>query len=48
LRRPAASAIAPSTGDDRAITIPAAAAANPHSACPRAGSGAIALAKYGA
>ena len=45
LRRPLASAIAPSTGDSNAITSPAAAVANPHSACPLAGSGATKLAK---
>src|SRR5204863_5021574 len=48
LRRPAASAIAPSTGDNSAITRPAAAAAKPHIACPDAGSDATRLAKYGA
>ena len=45
LRRPLASAIAPSTGDSSAIIRPAAAVANPHSACPCAGSGATKLAK---
>ena len=45
LRRPLASAIAPSTGDISAIANPAAAVANPHSACPLAGSGATKLAK---
>src|SRR5262249_49630452 len=48
LRRPLASAIAPSTGDISAIIRPAAAVANPHSACPLAGSGATKFAKYGA
>src|SRR5690606_34744117 len=45
LRRPLASATAPSTGDNIAITSPAAAVAKPHSACPVAGSGATRLAK---
>jgi hypothetical protein len=40
LRRPAASAIAPSSGDSSAIARPADAAANPHIACPDAGSAA--------
>src|SRR5258708_35003924 len=45
LRRPLASAIAPRTGDISAIIRPAAAVANPHSACPLAGSGATKPAK---
>jgi hypothetical protein len=45
LRRPDASAIAPRTGESSAIAMPAAAVANPHSACPVAGSGAIWVAK---
>jgi len=45
IRRPLASAIAPSTGASNAIASPAAAVANPHSACPLAASGATKLAK---
>src|SRR5580698_4928000 len=45
LRRPLASAIAPSTGEDSAITRPAIAVANPHSDCPLAGSAATWVAK---
>ena len=45
LRRPLASAIAPSTGDSSAITSPAAAVAKPHSDCPLAGSAATWVAK---
>jgi len=45
LRRPLASATAPSTGDSSAIVSPAAAAANPHIACPAAGFGATKFAK---
>ena len=45
LRRPEASAIAPKTGDNNAIAIPAAAVAKPHSAWPLAGSGATWVAK---
>ena len=45
LRRPLASAIAPSTGDISAMVSPAPAAANPHIACPAAGLGAMKLAK---
>ena len=45
LRRPLASAMAPSTGDSSAISNPAAAVANPHKACPWAGSEATWVAK---
>ncbi len=45
LRRPLASAIAPSSGDISAIINPAAAVAKPHSACPLAGSEATWVAK---
>src|SRR4051794_26370585 len=48
LRRPLASAMAPSTGDSSAIITPAAAVAKPHSDCPLAGSEATWVAKYGA
>src|ERR1700674_6028964 len=48
LRRPLASAIAPSTGDISAISNPAAAVAKPHSDCPLAGSDDTWVAKYGA
>ena len=48
LRGPVASAIAPMNGEVSAIAMPAAAAANPHSACPSAGLFATAEAKYGA
>src|SRR2546428_480708 len=45
---PAASAIAPSAGDNNAMISPAAAVANPHSAWPRVASPTIEAAKYGA
>ncbi len=45
LRRPLASAIAPSTGDNSAIVKPAVAVAKPHSDCPLAGSDATWVAK---
>lgn len=48
LRRPEASAIAPSTGDRNAIATPPALVANPHNACPVTASEATADAKYGA
>src|SRR5690349_376486 len=48
LRRPLASAMAPSTGESAAIASPAPLAAKPQSAWPCAGSAAIAAAKYGA
>src|SRR3954471_18965305 len=48
LRRPLASAMAPSNGEDSAITSPAAAVAKPHNDCPVAGSEATRVAKYGA
>src|SRR5712692_6500793 len=48
LRWPAASAIAPSAGDNNAMISPAAAVANPHSAWPRVASPTIEAAKYGA
>ena len=48
LRRPLASAIAPSNGDASAITRPAAAVAKPHIDWPAAASDATRVAKYGA
>ena len=47
-RRPEASAMAPSTGESRAMATPAALVANPHMACPSTGLAATALAKKGA
>src|SRR5712691_8469604 len=48
LRRPAASAIAPSAGASSAMRSPAAPVANPHSAWPRVGLPTMTAAKYGA
>src|SRR3972149_247289 len=47
LRRPVASAMAPRTGENSAMKMPAAPVAKPQSACPRVASPTTADAKYG-